>query len=255
MSTIVSSMDRIRAAAAEGEQLLSVITATDDTAANLTQLKLDIAALKNPCYDAHALYSDLSARIEREQKEFEDLRDSRTKKLFGGSKYKEKLVKEENDVTELLEWQAKADKTRKELDVKLDDMKERRQKLEQMVEQRIQALNDLDNLYVSVFNGPSPGHDEEDKFEAQVKAAEEVNADFPYHHPFPGIVLILSRSSIPYRTAIAKWPRWLTTSQWLVHALPLRPGARQRLSKFPSPTSSISRLEPVSEPIATSTQQ
>ncbi|KIL88449.1 hypothetical protein FAVG1_08529 [Fusarium avenaceum] len=179
MSTIVSSMDRIRAAAAEGEKLLSVITATDDTAATLTQLKLDIAALKNPCYDAHALYSELSARIEREQKEFEDLRDSRTKKLFGGSKYKEKLVKEENDVTELLEWQAKADKTRKELDVKLDDMKELRQKLEQMVEQRIQALNDLDNLYVSVFNGPSPGHAEEDKLEAQVKAAEEVIAEFP----------------------------------------------------------------------------
>ncbi|KAH7232871.1 hypothetical protein BKA59DRAFT_427309 [Fusarium tricinctum] len=174
MSTIESSMDRIRAAAAEREQLLSVITATDDTAANLTQLKLDIAALKNPCYDAHALYSELNARIEREQKEFEDLRDSRTQKLFGGSKYKDKLTKEENDVTELLEWQAKADKARKELDVKLDEMKELRQKLEHMVEQRIQALNDLDNLYVSVFNGPSPGHAEEDKLEAQVKAAKEI---------------------------------------------------------------------------------
>jgi hypothetical protein len=177
-------MDRIRAAAAEREQLLSVITATDDTAANLTQLKLDIAALKNPCYDAHALYSELNARIEREQKEFEDLRDSRTQKLFGGSKYKDKLTKEENDVTELLEWQAKADKARKELDVKLDEMKELRQKLEHMVEQRIQALNDLDNLYVSVFNGPSPGHAEEDKLEAQVKAAKEVIAKSPHSFSF-----------------------------------------------------------------------
>ncbi|SPJ71767.1 uncharacterized protein FTOL_01495 [Fusarium torulosum] len=174
MPTIETSVDRIRAAATEREQLLSVITATDDTAANLTQVKLDIAALKNPCYDAHALYSELNARIEREQKEFEDLRDSRTKKLFGGSKYKEKLIREENDVTELLEWQAKADKTRKELTAKLDDMKELRQKLEHMVERRIQALNDLDNLYVSVFNGPSPGHAEEDKLEAQVKVAEEI---------------------------------------------------------------------------------
>lgn len=63
-------------------------------------------------------------------------------------------------------------------------MKELRQKLEQMVEQRIQALNDLDNLYVSVFNGSSPGHAEEDKLETQVKAAEEVIAEFPSSSSF-----------------------------------------------------------------------
>ncbi|KAJ4253891.1 hypothetical protein NW762_010289 [Fusarium torreyae] len=174
LPTIKSSQDRIRAAAAEREQLLSVITATDDTAATLTQVKLDIAALKNPWYDADALHSELSARIEQEQKEFEDLRDSRMKKFFGGSHHKEKLNKEENDVIELLEWRAKADKTRKELKAKLDDMKELRQKLEHMAEQRVQALNDLDNLYVSVFNGLSPGHAEEDEFEEREKAAQQV---------------------------------------------------------------------------------
>ncbi|QGI99558.1 hypothetical protein CEK26_012627 [Fusarium fujikuroi] len=143
--------DRISVAAAEGERLLSVIAATEDTAATLSQVKLDLAALKNIWYDADALYSELSARLETEQKEFEDLRGSHIKKFFAGSQYKEKLNKEENDVTEVQEWLAKADKTRKELKAKLHDMKERRQKLENMLEQRVQALNDLDHLY-AVFD-------------------------------------------------------------------------------------------------------
>ncbi|KAF4341209.1 hypothetical protein FBEOM_4867 [Fusarium beomiforme] len=172
--TIKSSQDRIRAAAAEREQLLSIITATEDTAANLTQVKLDLAALKNIWYDADSLYSELSARLEQEQKEFEDLRGSHIKKFFSGSQHKEKLNKEENDVIELLEWQAKADMKRKELKSKLDDMKELRLKLEHRVEQRVQALNDLDNLYVSVFDGPSLDNAEEDMLEAQEKEAQQI---------------------------------------------------------------------------------
>ncbi|KAF4498547.1 Penicillin-binding 4 [Fusarium agapanthi] len=171
---IESPKDRISAAAAEGERLLSVIAATEDTAATLTQVKLDLAALKNIWYDADALYSELSARLGTEQKEFEDLRDSHIKKFFAGSQYKEKLTKEENDVIELLEWQAKADKTRKELKAKLDDMKERRQRLEHMIEQRVQALNEVDNLYAVVFDGPSPDNAEEDMLEAEMKAAQQI---------------------------------------------------------------------------------
>ncbi|KAG4254648.1 hypothetical protein FPRO03_06988 [Fusarium proliferatum] len=171
---IDSSKDRISVAAAEGERLLSVIAATEDTAATLSQVKLDLAALKNIWYDADALYSELSARLEKEQKEFEDLRGSHIKKFFAGSQYKEKLNKEENDVTEVQEWLAKADKTRKELKAKLDDMKERRQKLEHMLEQRVQALNDLDHLYAVVFDGPSPDNAEEDKLEAEMIAAQQV---------------------------------------------------------------------------------
>ncbi|KAG5748258.1 hypothetical protein H9Q70_009074 [Fusarium xylarioides] len=144
--------DRISAAAAEGERLLSVITATEGTAATLTQVKLDLAALKNIWYDADALYSELSARLKTEQKEFEDLRDSHIKKFFGGSQYNEKL----------------------KLKAKLDDMKERRQKLEHMIEQRVQALNDLDKLYAIVFDGPSPDHTEEDMLEAEMKEAQEI---------------------------------------------------------------------------------
>ncbi|KAM0433706.1 hypothetical protein ACHAQK_009141 [Fusarium lateritium] len=171
--TIKSPIDTISTAAIEGEQLLSLIAATEDTESTLSQVKLDLAALKNIWYDADALYSELSAQLEKEQKEFEDLQGSHINKFFAGSHYKEKLNKEENDVVELLEWQAKADKTRKELKAKLDDMKERRQKLEHMFEQRVQALNDLDNLYAVVFDGPSPDNAEEDILEAEMKAAQE----------------------------------------------------------------------------------
>ncbi|KAF5645804.1 uncharacterized protein FTJAE_2234 [Fusarium tjaetaba] len=169
-----SPKDRISAAAAEGERLLSIIAATEDTAATLTQVKLDLAALKNIWYDADSLYSELSARLRTEQKEFEDLRDSHIRKFFGGSQYSEKLTKEENDVVELLEWQDKADKTRKELKAQVDDMKERRQKLEHMTEQRVQALNDLDKLHAAIFDGPSPDNTEEDILEAEMEAAQQI---------------------------------------------------------------------------------
>ncbi|PNP61596.1 hypothetical protein FNYG_13667 [Fusarium nygamai] len=172
--TTESPKDRISAAAAEGERLLSVIAATEDTTATLSQVKLNLAALKNIWYDADALYSELSARLKTEQKEFEDLRGSHIKKFFGGSRYNEKLTKEEDEVIELLEWQAKADKTRKELKTSLDDMKERRQNLEHMIEQRVEALNDLDKLYALAFDGPSPDDTEEDILEAEMKAAQQI---------------------------------------------------------------------------------
>jgi chromosome segregation ATPase len=236
---IDSSKDRISVAAAEGERLLSVIAATEDTAATLSQVKLDLAALKNIWYDADALYSELSARLEKEQKEFEDLRGSHIKKFFAGSQYKEKLNKEENDVTEVQEWLAKADKTRKELKAKLDDMKERRQKLEHMLEQRVQALNDLDHLYAVVFDGPSPDNAEEDKLEAEMIAAQQVIAKITFYRFVHGMTLILSRYLIPYRNATAKWLQWSTISQWLAHASPSPPEAQQRRSKSPNRISLI----------------
>ncbi|KAF4993988.1 hypothetical protein FGRMN_6119 [Fusarium graminum] len=168
-----SPQDRILAKSAEREHLLSIIAATEDTAATLYQAKLDVAALKNIFYDADALCSDLRALYRQEQQEFEDLRDSHMKKFFGGSKYQERLAKEEDDATRLLEWQAKADKTSKELKAKLDAMKEQRDKLEDVAAQRIQALNDLDDLYASVFDGPSPGNAEEDICEAQQTMAQQ----------------------------------------------------------------------------------
>ncbi|KAF5679587.1 hypothetical protein FHETE_752 [Fusarium heterosporum] len=168
-----SPQDRILAKSAEREHLLSIIAATEDNAATLHQVKLDVASLKNIFYDADALCSDLRALYRQEQQEFEDLRDSRMRKLFGGSKYQERLIKEEDDATYLLEWQAKADKTSKELKTKLDAMKEQRDKLEGVAAQRIQALNDLDDLYASVFDGPSPENTEEDMCEAQQKMAQQ----------------------------------------------------------------------------------
>ncbi|KAM0347316.1 hypothetical protein ACHAPU_004835 [Fusarium lateritium] len=174
---LVSPQDRILAKSAEREHLLSIITATEDTVATLHQVKLDVAALKNIFYDADALCSDLRALYRQEQQEFEDLRDSHMRKFFGGSKYQERLVKEEDDAIHLLDWQAKADKTSKELKDKLDAMKVQRNRLEDMAAQRIQALDDLDDLYASVFDGPSPENAEEDMCEAQQTMAQQVSAN------------------------------------------------------------------------------
>ncbi|KAF5641657.1 hypothetical protein F52700_3297 [Fusarium sp. NRRL 52700] len=206
---IESPKDRISAAATEGERLLSVIAATEDTSATLTQVKLDLAALKNIwnskiCETATSRNS-LLAR-------------------------KEKLTKEEKDVTELLEWQAKADKTRKELKTKLDDMKERRQKLEQMLEQRVQALNELDNLYAVVFDRPSPDNAEEDMLEAEMKAAQQVFDPVQNHYTQVASVvnyITMARSRVTFAAGSAAKALKISESD----IFDLKPGAGIRANQ------------------------
>jgi chromosome segregation ATPase len=167
--------DRIRATATKREELLSVIASTEHAKAALGRIKLDIAALKGPWYDADALYSDLIARSTDEKKEYKELSESHMKKLFGGSKHQEKLKIKENELDELQEWMVKADKARKELTSQLDGLKKSRDSLEKMVVQRTQAQIDLEALYALVFNGPSPTNPEEDMLEQELQKAQDVS--------------------------------------------------------------------------------
>ncbi|RGP64213.1 hypothetical protein FSPOR_8032 [Fusarium sporotrichioides] len=227
-STPENPQDRVLATAAKRQQLLSIITATEDTAATLHQVKLDLATLKNPWYDADALYSDLCALHKKEQKEFDDLRDSHIRKFFGGSKYQERLTKEEEDVTEVLEWQAKADKTRKELKAKLDAMKEHRDRLEQMVGQRTQAQNDLDELYASVYDGPSPEDADEDACEAQQKIAQQTFDPIQARLSKQASVvnyIALARSRVDYAASSAARALGVSQSDILDHSTGGRIGA------------------------------
>lgn len=175
-----STEDHIHTVAAKREEFLSILAATEHAKASLTRAKLDVAALKGPWYDSDALCSDLNARKTDCRKECEDLRDSHVRKLFGGSKFQENLQVKEEELAAVEEWYAKADQARKEPKAKLDEAKEVRDKLEKLVEEHVQAQIGLEELYASVFDGPSPANAEEDMLEIEVQKAQDVSNRHPH---------------------------------------------------------------------------
>jgi chromosome segregation ATPase len=170
-----STEDHIHTVAAKREELLSILAATEHAKASLTRAKLNVAALKGPWYDSDALCSDLNARKIDIRKEYEDLRDSHVRKLFGGSKFQESLKEKEEDLAEVEEWYEKADQARVEPKKKLDEAKKVRDELEKLVEDHLQAQIGLEELYASVFDGPSPANAEEDALELELNKFQDVS--------------------------------------------------------------------------------
>jgi len=104
------------------------------------------------------------------------------RKLFGGNKFQESLKEKEEDLAEVEEWYAKADQARVEPKKKLDEAKEVRDNLEKLVEEHLQAQIGLEELYASVFDGPSPANAEEDALELELNKFQDVSDSQAIRH-------------------------------------------------------------------------
>ncbi|KAK2596145.1 hypothetical protein QQS21_006422 [Conoideocrella luteorostrata] len=175
--------ERVLAASTKREELLATIAATEHAHAELTRIKIDLAALKGKSWDADQLFSTWSTRAEKEQQEFEKLRGSKFKKLFTkSSSYKQDLKREEDEAIEASEWKEKADKAMREMRRQVDEMKKTRDSLQKMKDDRLQAQIDLDRLYESVFDGPTLDKPEEDELERQQQVAQQTYDEIQDRH-------------------------------------------------------------------------
>ncbi|KAL1887770.1 hypothetical protein Sste5346_010009 [Sporothrix stenoceras] len=167
---------RILEAADERHRLVQQVTATQHAKPTLQQLAPQIADLKNKDYDAAQLFSTLKANL-RERRDLLDKHqkhaESSLSKLFHrkGTDPKD-LEIEEDAYFKAKAWADKAEVKMDRIDADLKALTAERDRLNALHEQNTAALVALDELYASVFDGPSPGLAEEDELENAVKNAQ-----------------------------------------------------------------------------------
>lgn len=167
---------RIQEASARNTQLLHTLHETESAVPDLDAQKRYVDDLEQQFAEATKKLRELDEKRKRELKEHESYRDSVMKRFaykIGGKaeKFEARAAKEEREYFDALQEEHQVDTTKKNLDTMLEDAKKVRLDLEARVKRHERAQKDLDNLYESIFHGPSPGFPEEDEKEAAKDAA------------------------------------------------------------------------------------
>lgn len=167
---------KIQEASARNSELLHILHETESTVPDLDAQKRYVDDLEQQFTEATRKLRELGEKRKRELKEHESYRDSIMKRFAYkiGRKTEEfeaRAAKEEREYFDALQEEHQVDVTTKNLGTMLEDAKKVRTELESRVVTHGRAQKELDNLYDSIFNGPSPGFPEEDHKEAAKDAA------------------------------------------------------------------------------------
>ncbi|KAI2640354.1 hypothetical protein GGS26DRAFT_154548 [Hypomontagnella submonticulosa] len=173
---MTSIANRIKEAAPRNDDLLSILSETDHAAPALEQQKRYIADLNNELSTIQKRIITLDKQRGKEFKEHKKYRDSVMKRfayrLSGKTdKFEAKAEKEEQDYFAVLQEEHRA----KEQEENLKDMRSKalevQSDLEVEVNRHTEAQQQLDNLYDSIFQGPTPAFPEEDHSEQNTESA------------------------------------------------------------------------------------
>lgn len=167
---------KIQEASARNTELFHILHETESAVPDLDAQKRYIDDLEQQFAEATKKLKVLTDKRKRELKEHESYRDSVMKrfayKISGKTdKFEARAAKEEREYFDALQEEHQVDVSKANLHAMLQEAKEVRADLEARVATHDQAQTDLDNLYDSIFNGPSPGFREEDEREAAKDAA------------------------------------------------------------------------------------
>ncbi|KAK5943488.1 hypothetical protein PMZ80_004495 [Knufia obscura] len=165
-----SIQSKITAAAPRNRELLQTLAETDYAKPALEQQKRYIADVESEIKQLDKRIKELEEKRKKELKEHEKYRDS-TMKRFAykvsrkQEKFNVKAEKEEREYFEVLQEEHKANEMRKNLGQTLAEAQRNRSELEGTAARHDQAQRCLDELYDSIFEGPTPGFPEEDSRE------------------------------------------------------------------------------------------
>lgn len=166
----MSVESKIQAAASQNSHLLSILSETDYAPPALGQHKRYIADLEGEIQKLDRSIKSLETKRAQELKDHEKYRDS-TMKRFAykvsrrTEKFEAKASKEEREYFDVLQEEHRAKESRKDLGQRLDEANSARSNLEGVAGRHNQAQQELDALYDSIFEGPTPGFPEEDERE------------------------------------------------------------------------------------------
>lgn len=170
MASPQSIESKIREAASSNKALLKALADTDYALPALEQQRRYISDLQNECMRTDQQIAALDKKRRKELKDHTAYRDSVLRRFafkVSGKKeaFEERAAKEEREYFEVLQQEHQANELKKNVDGMLAEALGAKEKLERDVALHKRAQMDLDNLYDSIFQGPSPGFPEEDERE------------------------------------------------------------------------------------------
>ncbi|KFY85244.1 hypothetical protein V500_08593 [Pseudogymnoascus sp. VKM F-4518 (FW-2643)] len=171
----------LRATAADNDRLLKIISETDYAPTALRQSNNYVVKLKKDILAQEKLFRDTKTTIAREEAEHKDYQTSHIKRLayrLGGKreKFEQKASKEEQDWVEAVQRGFEVQKKLDLLNQNLAEATKTSADMENVAATYNQAELELDSLYKSVFQGPTPDIPGEDQREAAVyQASTEFN--------------------------------------------------------------------------------
>ena len=168
----------IKATAAENARLLKIISETDYAPSALQQSNGYIENLKKEIAAQEKLYKDTKATVTREHKEHRDYADSHVKRLaykLGGKreKFEERASKEQKDWVDAVQREIECRRKLDTLNHNIAEATTNSAELEKVAATYTQAQKELDQLYLSIFDGPTPDIPGEDLRESSTKQAAE----------------------------------------------------------------------------------
>jgi len=167
-------------AASRNHELLSVLAETDYAAKTLQQNTSYITDLEAQTKATEKELRKLHAVTEDERKDHVKYRDSTFKRYAhklggrkGEAKFASKSEKEEREFLEAWQKEREAEERKSELQRALNTANEDRQRFESERARNESAQRDLDQLYASIFSGPTPDLPGEDQLETAVQYARQ----------------------------------------------------------------------------------
>lgn len=173
---MASIEDKIREAAPRNNELLKTLSETDYAKPALQQQNLYITDLEKELKDLDRRIATLETKRKAELKDHEKYRDSVMKRFAYKVSRKEdkftvKAEKEEREYFEALQEEHKAKELRTNTSTTLSQARSHKKDLEAAASRHTEAQISLDDLYNSIFEGPTPAYPQEDTRENEANEA------------------------------------------------------------------------------------
>ena len=172
---MASINDKLQQAAPRNQELLLILAETDHAKPSLEQQNRYIAMLEDEVKQVDKQIVKLEQKRKLELKDHEKYSSSVMKRFAykvgrKEAKFNEKASKEEKEYFDALQEEHKSKVMRETLGTNLSDAQKVKVDLDAVSARHKKAQQDLDDLYDSIFEGPTPGYPEED---AQEQAAHD----------------------------------------------------------------------------------
>jgi len=198
---------RVKNAAARQRHLLDVLVETDSAPPALNQQKRYVADLENEMVQMSSRIKTLEIKRKKELKDHERYQNSVMKrfayKVTGkGEKFVAKAEKEEKEYFDAIHEEHVAKQMCESLIQTLAVARVQQAELESVAARHARTQQELDELYDSIFQGPSPGFPEEDEMENRRDEAFHAYNDLRSHvESADQVVKILRAAQLKMRNA------------------------------------------------------
>ena len=178
----MATKDIILAAAARNDELIAILDETDYAPSALQQSIAYVSELQTRIAAEDENVKKAVLKLQKDQSKHEMYRDSHVKRLAykmtgNKEKFQAKAEKEEREYHEALQARVQAEKKLEMLKDTLKEAQASKSEYEKAAVRNKKAQADLDSLYNSIFDGPTPEFPEEDAAEVSVQQARQIYQD------------------------------------------------------------------------------